>query len=120
VHTHPPQPPFFIFAKSENMRKSVHYSRKKFVPRMVFTKIFRSKYTFRLLLNPIRIPNGKFLRKISRNRKFLRKLSQRQNFLQKFLRTFPQLFVGFFLRKAKKFIRKIFAEIRKWKFSFHP
>jgi hypothetical protein len=113
--------PFFVFAKSENKRKfalvSRKFSRKIFVTGMVFAKILGNIHQCSDLVTHssgswIRISNGKFSRKLSRNRKFSQNLFKKRTFLQKF----SQLFVCFFREKRKK----IFAKIRIRKFSFQP
>jgi hypothetical protein len=101
--------PFFInFVKRGNKRKFSHFSqnfvsRKIFILGMVFAKILGNNHQCSDLDTHssgswirIRIPNGKFSRKLSQNRKFLPNLSGK----------FSQLFVSFFLEKRKNFLRE--------------
>jgi hypothetical protein len=116
--------PFFIFAKSENRRKFAHFSqnfvsrkfslsRKIFVPWMVVAKILDNIYQGSDLATHssgswirIRIPNGKFLRKLSRNRKFAAKI----------LTTFR----SYFAKSEKKIVAQFSRNYENENFRFNP
>jgi hypothetical protein len=103
------------FRFRESFRENVRFREKFLFPGWFSRKLDLATHSSGSWIQ-IRIPNGKFSRKLSQNLKFSRNLSRKR----KFSRKFSQLFVIFFREKRKNIFAKFSRKYENENFRFNP